>query len=65
MGVSVSTAIIIIGIRVAILMVVERGRLKAPIIEGLRGSVVIMAWRDLCGSTSVVIPQYGWIFIIR
>ena len=65
MGVFVSTAVIIIVIRVAILMVVGRGRLKSLIIECLRGAVVILAWRGLCGSTTVVIPEYGWILIIR
>ena len=65
MGFYVSTTIIIIVIRVAILMVVVRGRLKVPIIEGLRGTVVILAWRDPCGSTNGVIPEYGWILIIR
>ena len=59
MGVSVSTDIIIIGIRVAMLIVVGRGRLKAPIIEGLRGTLVIMAWRGPCGSTNGVITESG------
>ena len=43
MGVFVSTAVIIIVIRVAILMVVGRGRQIVPIIEGFRGGVIILA----------------------
>ena len=65
MGVPVSTAIIIIGIRVAMLMFVGRGRLISPIIEGLRGTVIILAWRGPCGSTNEVIPKSRWVFIIR
>ena len=64
MGVSVSTAIIIIGIRVAMLMIVGRGRLKATIVEVLRGTLIILAWRGPCRSTNGVIPESGWIFII-
>ena len=65
MGVPVSTDIIIIGIRVAMLMVVGRGRLIAPIIEGLRETVIVLAWRVPCGSTNGIIPKSWWILIIR
>ena len=43
MGVPVSNTIIIIGIKVAMMMVVGRFKLIAPIIEVLRGTVIIMA----------------------
>ena len=46
-------------------MVVGRGRLITPNIEGLRGNVIILALRGPCGSTNGVIHKYGWILIIR
>ena len=47
------------------LMVVGRGRPKATIIGGLRGTVVILAWRGPCGSTNGVITKFGWILFIQ
>ena len=47
------------------MMVVGRGRLITPNIGGLRGNVIILAWRGPCRSTNAVIPKSGWVLIIR